>query len=145
MPDPLDSSAPVEIAKTDSGLSPHVAAGIACIFSLIGGIIFLLLEKKNAFVRFWAMQALLLGIVAFGAAVLFPIAHFILAHLPLIGGLMAFLLWLLYLFFEIAWVVVYLMTIIKAFSGREWELPWLGRLARQQLAKLDARQLPPEI
>jgi hypothetical protein len=28
-----------------------------------------------------------------------------------------------------------LITILKSISGKEWEIPYLGKLARQQLAR----------
>src|ERR1043165_9278251 len=99
------------------GLKPPVAAGIAVIFTIISGIIFLVLEKRNKFVRFWSMQAVLLGAAAFGLAIVFMAAGLILGHLPLIGGLMGVLLGLLHWVLQIGWLVLYILCIIKAFSG----------------------------
>ena len=42
-------------------MTPNVAAGLAALFPLIGGIIFLVLEKRSQFVRFWAMQSVVVG------------------------------------------------------------------------------------
>ena len=46
---------------TDSGLTPNVAAGLAVLLTLITGLIFLFMEKRNRFVRYWAMQAVFFG------------------------------------------------------------------------------------
>ena len=75
MPDPLDpidpvastdpidpaASTPPPLGETDvtarptsTGLPSNVAAALAC-FPLIGGIIFYILEKRDGFVRFYAM------------------------------------------------------------------------------------------
>lgn len=124
------------------GLKPPVAAGIAVVFTIISGIIFLVLEKRNKFVRFWAMQAVLLGAVAFGLAIVFMVAHLVLGHLPLIGGLMGVLLGLLHWVCQIGWLVLYILCIIKAFTGKEWEIPWLGKIARVQLARMDRTDVP---
>ena len=43
-------------------------------------------------------------------------------------------LWLASLAFWLGSVVVWVITIIKAFSNVEWEIPYLGKLARKQLA-----------
>lgn len=123
--------------RVTGGLPPPVAAGIACIFTIISGVIFLILEKKNRFVRFWAMQAILLGLVSITAAIFFAIAHYILGQMPLIGGLMNFALGLLQWAFQIAWFVVYVVCIVKSFCHQEWEIPWLGCLARRFLAQTD--------
>src|SRR5438045_2308266 len=63
MPDPVDptpppppSSAPIPSGNpTATGLPANVAAALACI-PLIGGVIFYILEKRDEFVRFYAMQ-----------------------------------------------------------------------------------------
>lgn len=115
------------------GLQPNVAAGLAALFSIIGGIVFLIIEKKNAFVRFYAMQAVFLGGLSIVASIVFGIVFTILGHIPVIGGLIALLALLVVSLFWLAYLVVYLITIIKAFSGVEWEVPILGAMARKQL------------
>ena len=135
--------APPTSDKVIGGFTPSVAAGIACIFTIVSGAVFLILERKNQFVRFWAMQAVLLGLVSFAGAILFAVAHFVFGHMPLIGGVMNFTLGLLRWAFQIAWFIAYVVCIVKAFSNEEWEIPWLGKIARQQLARLGPGPLPP--
>src|SRR5437870_6320688 len=61
-PPPPPSPEPEAGAKpTSTGLPSNVAAAIACI-PLIGGIIFYILEKRDPFVRFYAMQSIIFGI-----------------------------------------------------------------------------------
>ncbi len=60
--------------------------------------------------------------------------------MPFVGGLMTVLLGLLYWVFRIGWLVVYIISIVKAFSKQEWEIPILGKIAREQLAKMDRQQ-----
>lgn len=135
---------PEPIQPITSGLSRNVAAGLACIFSILGGVVFFVLEKKDEFIRFWAMQAIFLGVLAFAATIFFTIAHIALGHLPLIGGLMGILVSLLHWAFDLVWLIVYIITIVKAFSNVEWEIPWLGKLARRQLAEMESRQGPSQ-
>lgn len=135
--------APPPPDKVIGGLAPSVAAGLACIFTIVSGAVFLILERKNQFVRFCAMQAVLLGLVSFAGAILFAVAHFVLGHMPLIGGVMNLALGLLRWAFQIAWFVAYVVCIVKAFSNVEWEIPWLGKIARQQLARMGSGKLPP--
>ena len=129
---PPDSTPPPAAAGT--GLQPNVAAGLAALFSPIGGIVFLVLEKKNAFVRFHAMQSVFLGGTIVVGSIAARILSQIFIHIPLIGWLLALLLNILFLVIWLGWFVVYVIAIVKAFSNQEWEIPVLGRLARKQLA-----------
>lgn len=146
---PPDSSTPPPAPETSlpalesSGLPPNVAAGLACLFSLIGGIIFLILEKKNRFVRLWAMQSVFLGSLGLAISVVFRVVYFVFGELPLVGRFLVLLFSLLHLAFALGWFVGYVITVIKAFSNEAWEIPWLGKLARVQLERLDAKTPPP--
>jgi uncharacterized membrane protein len=117
-----------------TGLPRNVAAGLASIFILVGGIVFLVLERKDRFVRFYSVQSILLGVVALMVSVAVEVVRFIFTHIPLIGGLLNGGLWLINVAFSLAWFVVYVVMIIKAFTGREWEIPYLGRIAKRQTA-----------
>jgi uncharacterized membrane protein len=131
-PEPVPGSVPpVPSAAAGpgvGGLTPNVAAGLACVFSLVGGIIFLVLEKKDLFVRFWAMQATIFGAAVFA----FGILLMILVKIPFLGVLIALLSLLVYLGIFVVW----LLMVIKAFTGKEWEMPIIGKIAREQLAKM---------
>ena len=126
-----------------TGLAPNIAAGLAAVFPLVGGIIFFLLEKKDKFVRFWAMQSMFLGGLALAVSIAMQIAGFVFGFIPVVGKLMGILLGFAHLIFSLAWFVVYVIGIVKAFTGKEWEIPWLGKLARQQLARIDGASPPP--
>ena len=130
---PPDPFTPPPVAD-GTGLQPNVAAGLAAIFTLVGGIIFLVLEKKNAFVRFHAMQSVFLGGAIIAASIAVRILSMIFLHIPLLGWLVALLLNILFLVVWLGWFVVYVIAIVKAFSNQEWEIPVLGPLARKQLA-----------
>ena len=132
-PKPAES-VPAMPADEGSGVAPNIAATICAALPLVGGIIFLVLEKKNAFVRFWAMQSVFFGGASIAISLLIQIATFILAHIPIIGWLMALLLVFAGMAFGFAILIVWVITIIKAFSNKEWDIPYLGRLARKQLA-----------
>src|SRR2546430_5313496 len=108
MPDPVDPTPPppapppISSAEADpSGdpssmdLPPNVAAAIACI-PLVGGIIFYILEKRNSFVRFYAMQSIIFGGAWFLFGIVFAVAHAILTPIPAIGVLFALLLWIIW-------------------------------------------------
>src|SRR4051795_13482404 len=104
MADPVDPSAvpppPPSPGPTVTGspgsdpstmdLPPNIAAAIACI-PLVGGIIFYLLEKRNTFVRFYAMQSIIFGGAWFLLGIVIKIMMTILLAVPVIGWFFAVL------------------------------------------------------
>lgn len=105
--------------KTDTGLEPNIAGLLCYVLGWVTGIIFLILEKKNEFVRFHAIQS----IVVFGAV---TIITFILSWLWLFGlvlnsiiGVISFILWI--------------VLMVKAYQGQRYKLPWAGDFAEKQL------------
>lgn len=134
-PEPKPSEpAPPVVANEGTGLAPNIAAAICAALPLVGGIVFLSLEKKDAFVRFWAMQSAFFGGALLCFSLVTQIATLILAHIPIIGWLIIVLLGILGMAVGLASLVIWVITIIKAFSSVEWEIPFLGKLARKQLA-----------
>lgn len=134
MPDPADPFSPTPVTgsnTTTSGLPENVAAALACI-PLIGGIIFYILEKHNSFVRFYAMQSIIFG----GAWILFDIVSMIVssifAALPALGGLLVTLWALIAALVHLAFLVVFIITVVKAFTGVRWDIPYIGPMARKQ-------------
>ena len=117
--------------STSTGLPSNVAAALACI-PLIGGIIFYILEKHDRFVRFYAMQSIIFG----GAWLLFNIVSrilfLILWSIPGIGGILVFFWGIIQALVHIAFLVVWIVATVKAFTGVRWEIPYVGPVARRQ-------------
>jgi uncharacterized membrane protein len=130
---PVPTTAPGPADTT--GLPRHLAAGLAAFFPLLGGVLFLVLEKKDRFVRFYAMQSIFLGGTLLGVALLVSLAELIFRQIPLIGWLIALGFVAVNLLFSLAWLVVWVIAIVKALSNVEWEVPVLGALARRQLGE----------
>ena len=57
--------------KSSTGMDPKVANLIAYLFSWIGGLIIWLIEKENRWVKWNALQALILGIFEVASIVIF--------------------------------------------------------------------------
>ncbi|MDQ3199296.1 MAG: hypothetical protein M3Q46_08960 [Verrucomicrobiota bacterium] len=129
-PPPLDSGDP-SARPTSTGLPSNVAAALAC-FPLIGGIIFYLLEKRDGFVRFYAMQSIIFGAAWILFSIAWNILFAILGHIPALGIVFAFLLWVIWAVANIAFLIVLIIAIVKAFSGVRWDIPWIGPMARKQ-------------
>lgn len=99
---------------------------LAYLLGPVTGIVFLVVEKKNEYVRFHAMQSAILfgGILLLSVALgIIPVLGWFIALIisPLIG-LVSFILWLV-----LMW---------KAYSGEKYKLPYVGDLAEKQLAKM---------
>src|SRR5438093_9244414 len=132
-PPPPPSAEPEPAPKsTSTGLPSNVAAAIACI-PLIGGIIFYILEKHDSFVRFYAMQSIIFG----GAWILFSIVSNILfaifGSIPAIGGILVFFWAIIAALVHLAFLVIMIITIVKAFTGVRWDIPYIGPVARRQV------------
>jgi uncharacterized membrane protein len=118
-------------SHSTTGLPSNVAAALACI-PLIGGIIFYILEKQDGFVRYYAMQSIVLGGVWFLFNVVYGIVHLIFASLPIIGVFLILLWSIVGMLIQLAFVIVWLIATIKAFTNVRWEIPYIGPVARKQ-------------
>jgi uncharacterized membrane protein len=119
---PVGSTSPLDSPpeKSSTGLDANIA-GLLCYFGwFITGILFLLIEKQSAFVRFHALQSTFTFI---GLSAL----HLIALLLPGVGGLLAWLV-------RAVGLVVWVLMMIKAFQGQRFKLPLVGDAAERQLA-----------
>ena len=142
MPDPVDptqssppSSSPTPSGNpTSTGLPSNVAAALACI-PLVGGLIFYILEKHDQFVRFYAMQSIIFGGACFLFWIVFNIAHAILTPIPAVGVVFAIILWAIWAAAGLAFLVVFIITVVKAFTNVRWDIPFVGPIARKQMGE----------
>ena len=148
MPDPADPTQPPpapgpapapevnpspapEVNPSTTGLPSNVAAAIACI-PLIGGIIFYVLEKRDSFVRFYAMQSIIFGAAWLLFNIVYAIVHVIFASVPAIGVFLSLLWGLVGMLIHLAFVVVWVIATIKAFTNVRWDIPYVGPMAGKQ-------------
>jgi len=140
MPEPTDSSQTPppppspepETSATSTGLPSNVAAAIACI-PLIGGIIFYILEKRDSFVRFYAMQSIIFGCAWFLFNIVSAVVHAVFGAIPGIGGILVFFWAVIAALVHLAFLVIMIITIVKAFTGVRWDIPYIGPIARKQV------------
>src|SRR6476619_7883368 len=90
--------------STSTGLPSNVAAAIACI-PLIGGIIFYILEKRDGFVRFYAIQSIIFGCAWFLFNIVSAVVHVVFAAIPAIGGILVFFWAIIAALFHLAFLV----------------------------------------
>jgi uncharacterized membrane protein len=113
------------MAKTASGVPENIAGLLCYLLGWISGLIFFLIETENRFVRFHAMQS----IIVFGAIniiwliiwVPFQFTPFLYSFLGTILGITAFILWII--------------LMIKAYQGTMYKLPVVGDLAEKLSSK----------
>ena len=96
-------------------LEPNVAGLLCYLAGWITGIIFLVIERKNKFIRFHAMQS----IVTFG---FLTIASILFSALPFVGNFFAIAIGILSL---ILWIVL----MVKAYQGELYRLPVAANIA----------------
>jgi uncharacterized membrane protein len=106
--------------SSSTGLDPNLAAALAYLAGFVTGIVLLIVEKENRFVRFHAMQSTVL----FVAVLVISVA---LNSIPLLGPIMyAFILFP-------AVVILWLVMMFKAYNGERFKLPVIGDFAEKQL------------
>ncbi len=94
---------------------------MACILPLITGLIFLLVEKKNEFIRYWAAQSLILGGAMFAASIALQILFAILGAIHL--GFLVLILGLVWMLVCLGMFVLWIVMLIKSFGGQKWDIP----------------------
>jgi uncharacterized membrane protein len=112
-------------------LPSNVAAALACI-PLVGGIVFYILEKRDGFVRFYAMQSIVFGGAWFLFNVISVVVHVIFSSVPAIGVFLSILWGLVQMLVHLAFLIIWIIATVKAFTNVRWEIPYFGPLARKQ-------------
>lgn len=105
--------------KTSLGLSESISGVLCYALMWVTGIVFLILEKENRFVRFHAIQS----IVTFLPLL---IISSVIGIIPLLGTLIKSLIWVLE-------IILWLVLMAKAYKGEMFKLPIVGDFAEQQL------------
>lgn len=107
--------------ESSLGLDANLAAMLAYAgFFLFTGVLMLLIERKSRFVRFHALQSVLIAIAL-------TLTYAFLGVMPLIG-LLAPAVWM-------GSVVLWLALMLKAYRGEMYKVPVLGDLADRHLAR----------
>ncbi|WP_077616988.1 DUF4870 domain-containing protein [Bacillus sinesaloumensis] len=107
--------------KTSTGLTDNVAGLLSYVLGPITGIIFLVIEKENRFVRFHALQSIFVFVAIF-------IITTVLSFIPIIG-------WLISLIASPLSLVLWILLMYQAYQGKWYKLPVVGDIVEQQLKK----------
>jgi uncharacterized membrane protein len=105
--------------KTSSGMDQNVAAALTYALGWITGAVFLLTEPANKFVRFHALQS----VIVFGSL---SLLWFVTLSIPFLGWLIALVL------LPPVSLVLWLLLMVKAYQGERFKVPFAGEIADQR-------------
>ena len=108
-----------EEIKTSTGMNQNVAGLLCYLAGWVTGLIFFLIEKENRFVRFHAMQS----IITFGGL---SVLSIVLSWVPIFG-------WILLPLVSIAWLILWVILMVKAYQGQLFKLPMIGDMAEKNI------------
>lgn len=116
--------------KTSLGMDENIEGLLCYVLGWITGIVFLVLEKDNKFVRFHAMQSiatfLALTIISVVISMIGSAFFWGFGGLWMIFGLISTLIWILAL-------ILWLILMFKAYQGEMYKLPIVGDFAEKQI------------
>ena len=116
-------------AASSTGLDPQFAAALAYLAGPFSGVLILLAERSNRYVRFHAWQA----VIGLGGLGFIAVALLLSAFLGLFFSPTMFrTLYVMAGVAAVAWLVAWALCLFKAFGGSAWKLPLAGRFAARR-------------
>lgn len=109
-----------ENKKTVLGVTENLEGLLCYVLGWLTGLVFLIVETNNAFVRFHALQSLVTFLGLF-------IISFVIGLVPVLGILVSLLLVPLQ-------IVLWILLMVKAYKGERYKLPIVGDFVEKQLA-----------
>ena len=132
-PPPVEPS----LARTDltekSRLPRNIAAFLAVLVPLISGVVFYIVDRRDAFVRHYALQNIVLGGFFLLIGLILRLSAALLGILPFVGEMFV---WVLNKSSDVCGIVFlffWLILLFKAYRGQTWEMPILWRYAKQHI------------
>lgn len=117
---------------SSTGLEPQFAAALAYLAGPFSGLVILLAERTNRYVRFHAWQA----VAGLGALGLLVVVLWLAAFLGLFVSPSLFrTLLALAVITAVLWVVLWAVCLFKAFGGAAWKLPLAGSFAQRRASR----------
>jgi len=117
--------------KSIFGLNQNIVAALSYLLGPLSGIIVLVLERENKYVRFHALQATLWFLFLW---VIFWVV-WVLGGLPLLGLLIRVVTWPVMWLWRLILVGTKFFLMFRAGTGSEFRLPFVGDVAWSQVNK----------
>jgi uncharacterized membrane protein len=130
-------------------MQPNVAAGIASLFTWLGGLIILLMKPADQWVRFVAVQSIVMFVAWVAAYIALSIIGAIFGHVPGLNVIVGLVVLIAILVVNIGYFVLWLMQTIRAFQGQPTRFPvisdWTDRFmpAAVSMAASASTYTPP--
>jgi uncharacterized membrane protein len=127
----MATSTPGGGGQTNLGVAPNVAGllcYVPCCVGLVFAIVAAIVEKQSRFVRFHAFQSLLLHGAELVLCIGLGVAGTVLSA---VSGFMGLILFPIQILLLVVLVGLAILLMIKANAGEEYELPVIGKMARQ--------------
>ncbi|MCL2387099.1 MAG: DUF4870 domain-containing protein [Defluviitaleaceae bacterium] len=121
--------------KSIFNLDENIAAALSYVLGPISGIIVLVMEKNNKFVRFHALQSTLWFLMLMVASWILAVVSGILAGIPLVGPLIGGIIGIVLTVGSLLYFISKVFLIIKAYSQETYKLPIIGEVAWAQVSK----------
>ena len=119
--------------RSSTGLDANIAAALSYFFWLLSGAVFFAVETESRFVKFHAMQSMLVSVAAIVIYIAYMVVFMVLWRLPFIG-------WIAGIFGTLGWALLalgflglWLFCMVKAFQGERFKLPYVGEVAEKQV------------
>ena len=107
------------MSKTSIGLEENIVGLLCYLLGWITGIIFLIIEKENRFVRFHAIHSIATFLPLLIISLVFVLTPFIGIVISWFCSLLGLILWII--------------LMIKAYQGDMYELPIVGKFAKEKV------------
>jgi len=117
--------------KSVFGLSENIAAALSYLLGPISGIVMLVLERENKFVRFHALQSTLWFLFLW---IIFWVVG-IVTGLPFIGWIIFIVSRPVMWIWRLVFISSKLFLMFRAATGSEFKLPFVGEVAWNQVNK----------
>ena len=113
------------------GLTDNIACALCYVLGLLTGILFLVLApyNQNRLIRFHAFQSIFVHLAMIATMIALVILTSILHLIPFVGVMISFVL---YPVVGLAFFVLWLALIYKAYNNERWVLPVIGPIAEKQ-------------
>lgn len=111
----------------------NLYAALAYLLGLITGVLMLIVEPKDKFVKFHAMQSIIFSIVIIVIQILLGIIFMPLTILTL--GMAAIIYALIGMLIGLVVFVLWLLLMYKAYNGEKYMLPAIGKYADDLASK----------
>lgn len=117
----IESSENQVTTKSSTGLEENIAGLLCYLGTIVTGIIFFALEKKSSFVKFHAMQSIVLYVFLW-------ILGLGVGYVPLVG-------WLLKALISLTGFILWIVLMVKAYQHEQTKLPIVGDITENLLTK----------